>query len=290
VTALCHAMSLMATSGISPVGGLGDTGSGIWGEVILFLFFVFALSRITFSSDTVTGAGQTVLRDPEFRLGALILLGVPTVLFLRHWVGAFELDEVDDLQTALRAFWGALFTATSFLTTTGFVSTDWDTAQAWSGLPTPSLILMGLALVGGGVATTAGGVKLLRVFVLYLNGLREMERLVHPSSVSGAGPLKRRIRRQGAYIAWIFFMLFAISLAVIAVVFAALGLGFQNALVLSVAALSTTGPLISVATEPPVVLADLGAAAKAVLAGAMILGRLETLAIIALFSPSLWRN
>ncbi len=290
LTALCHAMSLMATSGISPEGGLGDTGSGIWGEVILFVFFVFALSRITFSSDTVTGAGQTLFRDPEFRLGLLIVLGVPTALFLRHWVGAFELDETDDLQTALRAFWGALFTTTSFLTTTGFVSMDWDTAQAWSGLPTPALILMGLALVGGGVATTAGGVKLLRVFVLYLNGLREMERLVHPSSVSGSGAVKRRIRRQGAYIAWIFFMLFALSLALITVLLAGLGLGFQNALVLAVASLSTTGPLMAVATEPLVVLADLGAWAKAVLAAAMVLGRLETLAIIALLSLNLWRN
>ena len=42
---------------------------------------------------------------------------------------------------------------------------------------TPGLLLMGLALIGGGVATTAGGVKLLRVFALYRNGVREMERL-----------------------------------------------------------------------------------------------------------------
>ena len=74
----------------------------------------------------------------------------------------------------------------SFLTTTGFVSEHWLDAQAWSGLPTPGLILLGLALIGGGVATTAGGVKLLRVFALYQNGAREME--VRPQRSQGQGP------------------------------------------------------------------------------------------------------
>ena len=69
-----------------------------------------------------------------------------------------------------------MFTVLSFLTTTGFVSSEWEAAQGWSGLATPGVILMGLALMGGGVATTAGGVKLLRVFTLYLNGLREMQK------------------------------------------------------------------------------------------------------------------
>ena len=75
--------------------------------------------------------------------------------------------------------------------------------------------MLGLAMFGGGVATTAGGVKLLRVFALFKHGQREMERLVQPSSIGGAGQLARRFRRQGAFIAWIFFMLFAISIAAV---------------------------------------------------------------------------
>ena len=183
-----------------------------------------------------------------------------------------------------------MFTVLSFLTTTGFESADWEEARSWSGLGTPGLILMGLALIGGGVATTAGGVKLLRVFALYLNGLREMERLVHPSSVSGEGLGNRRIQKDGAFIAWIFFMLFALSLATVAVLLAALGSSFEEALVLSIAALSTTGPLINFAAETPIRIAELGSASKIVLCFAMVLGRLETLAIIALLTPTLWRN
>jgi len=147
-----------------------------------------------------------------------------------------------------------------------------------------------LALMGGGVATTAGGVKLLRVFTLYLNGLREMQRLIHPSSVSGKGAGNRRIRRQGAYTAWIFFMLFAMSLALVTLTLTGFGTTFSDALVMSVAALSTTGPLLDVAGADPILLMDLSNGAKLCFAAATILGRLETLAIIALMTPELWRR
>ena len=151
-------------------------------------------------------------------------------------------------------------------------------------------VLLGLALIGGGVATTAGGVKLLRVYVLYLAGLRELQLLAYPSSVAGRSQHNPRIRRSGIFITWLTFMLFALTLALLTVVLAAMGIGFDQAVVLAVATLSTTGPLIEVAGETPLRLIELGPAAKAVLCAAMVLGRLEMLAIIALFAPSLWRQ
>ncbi len=289
LTALCHAMSVMATSGISPVGGMNGAAAGLPGEALLFLFMFFALSRLTFSTDTSGDASARLDKDPEFRTALLLIVGLPLLLFLRHWLAALEVDATEDLTRALHALWGAMFTVMSFLTTTGFESADWDEARQWSGLGTPGLILMGLAVIGGGVATTAGGVKLLRVYALYLNGLREMRLLVHPSSVSGIKS-GDRIQRDGAFIAWVFFMLFAMSLAVISLALAALGVPFDHAIVLSVASLSTTGPLIEVAAETPIRLVELDAGAKAVLCAAMVLGRLETLAIIALFTPDLWRS
>ncbi|GAA6198929.1 potassium transporter TrkG [Aquicoccus sp. SU-CL01552] len=290
LTALCHAMSVMATSGISPVGGLSGAASGIWGEAILFLFMFFALSRLTFSTDTATVKRANLATDPEFRTGLLIILGIPLLLFLRHWLAALDVSSDGHPLLALEAWWGAMFTVMSFLTTTGFESVFWDEAGQWSGLNTPGLILLGLSVIGGGVATTAGGVKLLRVYALYLNGLREMERLVHPSSVSGEGRYNRRIQKNGAFIAWIFFMMFALTLTLVCVVLSALGLSFDQAIVLSIAALSTTGPLIDVAADTPIRLAELGGLAKVVLCATMVLGRLETLAIIALITPDLWRN
>ncbi|MFK7743955.1 MAG: TrkH family potassium uptake protein [Roseobacter sp.] len=290
IVALTHAMSVMSTSGISAVGGTEQAQSGVTGEAVILLFMLFALSRLTFSSDTVTATEGGIRTDPEFRLGIIIIIGVPIILFMRHWIGAFDVANEDDFGQAARAFWGSMFTVMSFLTTTGFASADWAQAQAWSGLETSGLILMGLALIGGGVATTAGGVKLLRVFALYLNGKRELERLVHPSSVNKAGIESRRLQRNGAFIAWIFFMLFAMTMAALTMVLALLGVEFEDALVLSIAGLSTTGPLTTLATDTPIRLAELGPYAKSVFCAAMVLGRLETLAIIALLTPDLWRS
>ncbi|MFB9150543.1 potassium transporter TrkG [Roseovarius ramblicola] len=288
--ALVHAMSTMATSGISSVGGLHNGASGLGGEIAVFLFLVFALSRLTFSSDTVPTARPGLVNDPEFRLGLVLVMTVPLVLFARHWIGSIELAEPMHPTDALRALWGAVFTVLSFLSTTGFESADWQAARAWSGLGAPGLILMGLAMIGGGVATTAGGVRLLRVYALYLHAHREFERLVHPSSVGRASGTGRRIRRQGAYIAWIFFMLFALTLTAVTALLAMAGLDFEAALILALAGLSTTGPLITSATEDPVRLIELGAFGKLVFSGAMVLGRIETLALVALINPMAWRE
>ena len=290
LVALCHAMSVMATSGISPVGGAQNGGSAITGEAVMALFMLFALSRLTFSTATLNTHRPSIRPAPGFRLGLMIVIAVPLLLFLRHWLATYSTDDEQNLVLALRALWGGVFTTLSFLTTTGFESAHWETARDWSGLDTPGLIFLGLAMIGGGVATTAGGVKLLRVWALYLNGLREMERLVHPSSVGRSVGHSRRVRKQGAYIAWIFFMLFALSLTALAMVFAGFGSSFENAIVLAVSALSTTGPLISIAPETEIVLADLAPVAKLVFCGGMILGRLEMLAIIALLSSDVWRR
>ena len=288
--ALCHAMSTMATSGISPVGGLANGNAGLAGEMVIFCFLFFALSRMTFSNDTSAARRQGLWNDPEFRIGLSLVGAVPLVLFARHWVASFDVGTEENLVLALRAFWGAAFTTMSFLTTTGFESADWAEAQGWSGLNTPGLILMGLAILGGGVATTAGGVKLLRVFILYLNAKRELERLIHPSSVGRSGLLTRRTRREGAFIAWVFFMIFALTLTALVLAFSAQGIRFEGAFVMSLAGLTNTGPLVALATEMPLPLAQYAPSVKATLAAAMVLGRLEVLAIVVMVSPDLWRD
>ncbi len=290
LVALCHAMSILATSGISPVGGFSGGSSGFAGEALAFLFLVFALSRLTFAVDERARGWKSLREDPELRLGLSLVLLVPVVLVLRHWVGAYEVSAESNIAAMLRTLWGAAFTVMSFLTTTGFESAWWEEARSWSGLPTPGLVLMGLAVFGGGVATTTGGVKLLRVYALYKHGLREMEKLVHPNSVGGSGSAARALRRQGAYLAWIFFMLFAMSIAGVMGAFAAAGASFEDALVLTIAALTTTGPLTQVAGEAPINLANLSDTSRMIFAAAMVLGRMETLAIIALLNPDFWRG
>ena len=287
--ALCHAMAVMSTSGISPVGGLTGAGSGIAGEALIAVFLLLALSRLGFSAGLDRVRYRTVWRDPELRLGVSIVALVAVVLFLRHFAGPADGIILPRLTTALLALWGAAFTALSFLTTTGFESSQWLGAKDWAGLQSPGLVLLGLSLIGGGVATTAGGVKLLRIHALSRHGWRELERIVHPSSIGGAGAAARQIRQHGATIAWVFFMLFAISVALVMLALSLTGLEFEPALVLTISALTTTGPLADVAGENPVTFAAIPDVAKLILAGTMILGRMETLALIALFNPEFWR-
>ncbi|MBS8225265.1 TrkH family potassium uptake protein [Vannielia litorea] len=290
--AICHAMSVLSTSGISPVDGLSEARAGLVGEAMILFFFVFAFSRKTFSPGYGYGPDRisAVYRDVEARIAFYTIILVPSALFLRHWIGAFEVDDVADLGAALRALWGAVFSVASFLTTTGFTSAEWGGTETWSGLQTPGMVLMGLALVGGGVATTAGGVKLLRVYALYKHGHREMERLVHPHSISGSGgAFGRHMRRRGAYIAWLFFMLYAMSLAGISAMLAATGLTFEQSMVLSLSALSTAGQLAEVGGGGAISYIQVTDTAKTILAGAMVVGRVEALALIALLNPEFWR-
>ncbi len=288
--AICHAMSVMATSGISPVDGLIYAPSGFLGEFVILLFFVFALTRVSYSRG-LTGVQLSPLhKDKEFRMALSLIAILTAVLFLRHGLFAFDENANHELGAAMRAMWGAIFTITSFLTTTGFESAEWTTTRDWSGLGTPGLILVGLSVIGGGVATTAGGIKLLRVYALWKHGQREIERLVHPSSVGGAGASARQIRRQGAQISWVFFMIFAISISGVMVLLSLTGVQFETALVLAVSALSTTGPLASIGAESPISYAGVPDLAKVILALAMALGRLEALAIIALLNPEFWRR
>lgn len=288
--ALCHAMSTLSTSGISPVGGVANGASGYGGEVMIAIFMIFAVSRLAFSRDGQGSEMNRFISDPEVKLASIIIVVVPLFLFARHFLGAYEVDSEMTVWTGLASLWGSVFTVLSFLTTNGFVSNAWNTSQAWSGLSTPGLILMGLALVGGGVATTAGGAKLLRVWALYQHGRRELDKLVHPNSVAGSGSEARHIRRGGAYMAWVFFMLMTLSVAVVMMAFSFTGQTFEQSVVLTVASLTTTGQLADLAASQPIRYGLLSDSAKLVLSAAMVLGRLELLAIVALLSPDVWQR
>ena len=288
--ALCHAMAILSTSGISPIQGVYYAAAGFWGEVLMFAFLIFALSRLTFSRGIIGERSTALVRDPEFVVALILVAGTTLALFSRHFLGSVGEGTQGLFDGMFQALWGTIFTVTSFLTTTGFESRYWDGAADWSGLDTPGLFLIGLALIGGGVATTAGGVKLLRVYALFRHSEREMERLLHPSSVGGGGKDARRIRKQGAFISWIFFMLFAISICGVMALLSLTGVQFETSMVLSVSALSTTGPLAAIGAETPILYSGIPDSAKIILAAAMVLGRLETLAIIALFNPEFWRK
>jgi trk system potassium uptake protein TrkH len=293
------AMSTLATSGITAGSDAQGLDVGLAGEAAIMAFLVFAITRRAFASDLHGSGGEGgrvrgLLADRELRMAAAITGAVVLALMARHVLAgidwAAEETGMGPLRAAAGAAWGAAFTVLSFLTTTGFLSSEWALARAWSGFETPGVLLLGLTMFGGGVATTAGGVKLLRVWALYQHGRREMDLLVHPSAVTGGRHARERLPESGLEAAWIFFMLYATSLAGTTLLLTLAGAGFQQALILATAALSTTGPILdAILPLGPGIIAESGPI-KAVFVGAMVLGRLETLALLALFNPDFWRR
>ncbi|MEM7189592.1 MAG: potassium transporter TrkG [Pseudomonadota bacterium] len=290
--AAVHAMSILSTSGISPLkDGIASTGN--WGaEVAALIFMVLAATRLVYSPAAQGGAGARNLRsaayDPELRLMFGVVLLATAALYLRHWVGVLTIDEEIGAADGFVALWGAGFTAVSFVTTTGFQSFAWESARDWSGLANPGLVLLCLCAIGGGAATTAGGIKLIRAHALLRHGVREVERIASPNSVTGARHGSRRLRRDGAIIAWAFMMLFFFVLLATILGLTLTGLSFDQALIAAVAALSNTGPAFAMVAERPEGFAGLDMAQHTILSAAMILGRIETLAVIALFNPDGW--
>lgn len=286
--ALCHAMGILSTSGISPVGGIEGAGAGRLGEALMLAFLVFAVTRRSLPGVAQPDGRRAFHRDPELRLAIVLVVGLAAPLTLWQTWGseAGAAPGGQALLDGLRALWGNLFTLASFLTTTGYISAD----RAVDEVATPVLLLAGLALIGGGVATTAGGIKLLRVLALVRQGQHEMHKLLHPSLVAGGGPRARHLRGDGAYLAWLAFMMFVLSIAVGAGALALAGLEFEAALILTLAAISTTGPLVHAAGSAAPDLAALDGAQRGVAMVAMILGRLELLAVVTLILPSAWRR
>lgn len=287
--ALCHAMATLSTSGISPVGGVALGRSAGIGEALIAVFLLTAVSHRFYLAGRA-GVPWPSLRDPQLQLMLICALAVTILLFLRAFIGAIEADRQADLVAAAQAIWGSLFTVLSFLTTAGFESRYWLTMQIWSRLEGPGIILLGVAAMGGGIATTAGGVKLLRLYALYRHGLRELDRLVHPSASGRRGRGEAMISRRGTQIAFIFLLLFLVSVGLVMIALSATGLGFVTSLTLAVAALSTTGPAIATLGSDGPTYRELGSTARWILCVAMVLGRMEALVILALCNPAFWRR
>ena len=134
-------------------------------------------------------------------------------------------------ESNLKLIWANFFTALSFLTTNGYVSSYWGEALPSINMPHVTIILIGLCLFGGGLATTAGGIKLLRVTVLFSAFSNETGKLLHPSSLAGSSISLKNLEIS-VFMAWIFFMLFIVSLALVTSILAMFGMLFEEALVL----------------------------------------------------------
>ena len=284
--ALLMAMSVISTSGFDALSN--EIPNVLIIEVIIVIFFGFALSKSLFFRDINDIRKLKIFNDPEIRLALLVILAV-TGLFYAKFIFVLLSENTEiNLVVILRQLWGIFFTVTSYLVTMGIESKVWFDLPSFPLAEVSTVSVMGLAIIGGGVATTAGGVKLLRVYILYRNAAQEVDMMLHPNSIpskKGNGSISDN--KNNRLMAWIFFMLFITALAFFTLIFSILFDEIAPGLALSVSALTTTGPLFANAGFE-ILLTDINQIFKIMLGLAMILGRLEILVIVALLFPSFW--
>jgi len=283
-TSLIRALSVISTTGISGPEKLGMDGAGFFGELVILLFLFIALSNniLKFLSKQVRVT--TIVSDVEVRLGLFIVLTTTALLsFMQLIQNNFYSELNDKYGNFIELIWGNFFTIFSFITTTGYVSAFENVFSSANDFSHTTIILIGLCLFGGGVATTAGGIKLLRISILFSAFSNETGKLLHPSSVAGVNNQVKSLEIS-VFMAWIFFMLFIVSLAGLTIILAIFEMLFEDAIVLAVACLTTTGPIIEVIGLDALLISDLSFIPKLTLAVGMVLGRLEILVVLSLLA------
>lgn len=215
--------------------------------------------------------------DGEFRIYALVLLAA--TLFVAFYL--FAQRSYPDFAEALRY---ALFQVVSMATTTGFATADFGT---WPAVLGGLLVL--LSFFTGSAGSTAGGIKLMRILLLFKQGACELRRLVHPNSIVTLKLGGKTVSDRTIAAVTTFFTAYLGIFAVIALAIAAMGVDLVTAFSATAACLNNLGPGLG-EVGPAGNFAGLPAAAKWVLAFAMLLGRLELFTLLVLFTRVFWRT
>jgi trk system potassium uptake protein TrkH len=274
--AVGHAFSTVAIGGFSTHNESLSFWSNPTVEVIAIIFM--SIAGINFALHFTAwrrASAQPYFMDPELKVYASLLLGFAILVsFALYLTGTY-----DSLAASFRY---GTFQVISAMTTTGFTTAPFYT---WSGF-LPALLIC-LAFIGGCAGSTAGGMKVIRVILLYRQSLREIRRLIHPHAVI---PVKIGGQRTSDTIisaVWGFFFLYIASFALMTILLTATGLDAETAYSAVGACITNLGPALGEAGPN---YAGLNDTAKVILCVAMLLGRLEIYTLLVLLTPAFWRD
>lgn len=272
--AISHAFSTIAIGGFST----HDTSMGFFrSDAILIIGSIFMLvSAVNFGLHFIAftkGNPKIYASDSEtkFFCGVILIASAITCLTLTA-MKTLPLSE---------AIVHGVFQSISIATTTGFASTSFS---LWpSFLP---IFLMMLSVMGACAGSTGGGVKAMRVLLIFRQGIRELRQLLHPNAVI---PLKldhRRVRPAVVSAVWSFFAVYMFSSFILVLCMLATGLDFLSAVSAVMAAINNLGPGLGSVAANYAAITDPG---KIILCVGMLLGRLEIFTLLILFTPTFWR-
>ncbi|MDQ2696613.1 MAG: TrkH family potassium uptake protein [Pseudomonadota bacterium] len=273
--ALAHAFSTVAIGGFST----HDASIGFFqSAAVMAVAVVFMIvSGANFALHFIAVRQQSLRpywADAEFRayLAVLATVTLITTGYL-HFTHILEGQEV---------LLHGIFQAVSIATTTGFTTAEYF---AWPGF-LPVLLLLS-SFIGGCATSTAGGMKVIRILLLYKQGKREILRLVHPAAQVPVRIGSKVLPERVVSAVWGFFALYIACFTVMMLVLMATGLDQITAFSAVAACINNLGPGLG---EASVNFAQINAPAKWVLCFAMLLGRLEIFTLLVLLTPAFWRR
>ena len=278
--AITHSFSTVSIGGFSTHdASIGYFNSPlINGITVLFLLVSacnFGLHFRAFSTIGRENFFKIYLRDPEFRFFISIQLILVVVCSSVMWGHSY-------FKTSWQDFEQVLFQAVSISTTTGYTTSDF---AAWpSFVP---VLLISASFMGGCAGSVGGGLRVARVLVLYLQGKRELKRVVHPNLVYPIKWGKNVLDERVIGSIWAFFSAYILVFLICLLGVIACGVEPFNAFNAVLASINNLGPGLGAVSSNMIAIPD---SAKWILTIAMVCGRLEIFTLLALFTPAFWRS
>lgn len=285
--ATCHAFATLATGGFSTKGAsVGAYHESI--QVIVIVFMVLAGGNFGLYHALMRKKYKEVLRDPELRV-YLVIIGV-SVAAIAFWINGTTITTTAGERveaTAGVALREAAFNVTAIQTTTGFGVSDFD---LWAS--PAKLLLVILMFIGGCAGSTAGGIKVIRVWIAIKVLVNEIERVFRPHIVRpvriGGRALDNSLRNAAVVYIVGTVMLFVLGAFAIMMLEGS-SADITTAATASVACLCTIGPGLN-AVGPVMNYGWMNDSTLALLSIMMLMGRLEVLPVLVLLVPSYWRG
>jgi len=274
--AINHAMTTLSTGGYSTSDasmGKYDGNGMLWTST---LFMLVGSLPFVVLLQTVQGNPGALFRDEQVRFFARLVV-------VAALVGTVLIS--NDTESHWRELTVVTFNVVSTITTTGYASTDYS---LWG--PFFVALFLFLMFTGGCSGSTAGSVKAFRIQLALKMFATQILKLIHPKGVFVVRLNGRKVDSDitEALVAFIF----AIGLTVIALTMAlgAMGLDLITALSSAATAVANVGPGLGDIVGPAGNFGGLPAAAKWLLAAAMLLGRLELMTVFVLVTRAFWRG
>jgi trk system potassium uptake protein len=274
--AICHSFTTMATGGFSTKQASIAFWPSPYIQYVVILFMFIAGTNFTLSYFAIRGKFRNLLKDEEYKYYTIITFSFTILIFAGLLIST---------QTGVeKAFRDALFQVVSIITTTGYATTDY---LLWK--PVLIALIFSVFFFGGSAGSTGGGIKIMRIVLLFKNGYYELKRMVHPNAVI---PLKFNNHSVDSKIVTnvlAFFVLYFMIFGVSTVLFMLFEPDLETSMGAVATSLGNIGPGLGT-VGPAETFAHIHPAGKWFLSFLMLLGRLELFTILVLFSPTFWKQ